>query len=148
MAKKRRYIPLSVRLKVALRQLAEAKGCLVKDLQLDHDPALNFRPMNARGSDTVPPANSPVHLIYRVQEGDHKVKTFGPGGEKRIHTRGSDVSEPGRLDRIAANRAEFQRRMKMNPAQRAAERERQTSKWPKGRGFPKSRGFDKPGKES
>ena len=128
--KKRRYIPLSVRLKVALRQLAEAKGCDVSELRLDHDPALNWRPKNARGTDTVPPANDPKHLVYRREEGDHKVKTFGLGGEKRIHTRGSDISEPKRLDRISDKTKEFQRKMKMGTAGRRAERERKTSKWP------------------
>lgn len=109
--KKRKAIPLGVRLEVALRQLAGLLGCAPGDLALDHDPALNWRPWNSDQSDTVPPANDPACLVYRRKKGDHDVKTFGPGGEKRIHTRGSDLSEPLRLDRISKKHSESQQRI-------------------------------------
>lgn len=123
--KKRKHIPLAARLEAALRQLSEFLGCAPDDLDLDHDPALNFRPMNKDGSDTIPPANDPANLIYRARA-DHKAKTFGPGGEKRIHTRGSDVSEPRRLDRLSEKHKAFRAR-----ALAVDKTAKPASKWPK-----------------
>ena len=128
--KKRKYIPLKVRLAVALRQLAEAKGCDPKALRLDHDPALELRDWNARKTDTVPPANSMLHLLYRVDE-DHKTKTYGPGGEKRITTRGGDNHTAKRIERLAQKNRDFQKLAGMGVMDRRQERERKTSKWPK-----------------
>ena len=67
---------------------------------------------------------------------DHKTKTFGPGGEKRIHTRNSDVSEPRRLDRVAAKHAEFRARVLGAPAPATKKRARPKRKIPN-RPFPK-----------
>lgn len=127
---KRRPIPLSVKLAVALRQLADLMGCEHGTLQLDHDPALDWRPWNDKHTDTIPPANSIEHLFWRPAA-VHKVKTFGPGGDKRVHTRGSDVSEPGRLDKIAVKHAEFRKSVLAVKKQRK----------PKSKGWPK-RKFD------
>ncbi len=69
------------------------------NIDFDHDPALNQRDYDTDAGDFIPPQNDTAHM--RARHADcHKVKTFGPGGEKRIHTRGSDRSEPGRLDKI------------------------------------------------
>jgi len=126
--KKRKSVPLSVQLETAKRQLAQFMGCDARALRLDHDPALNFRPMNEAGKDTVPAANSVDHLKWMI-EPDHKAKTFGPGNEKRIHTRGSDVSEPRRLDKISDKHKDFCARVfsfekKQKP---------RNAKWPKRR---------------
>lgn len=125
--KRRRYIPLTIRLRVALRQLAAVLECDARDLQLDHDPALVLRPLNTRKTDTVPPANSAEHLIYRAKE-SHKVKTFGPGGEKRITTRGGDIHESKRTARLSEKTAEFQRRVAMGIGRHTEAKPR--SKWP------------------
>lgn len=123
--KKRRPIPLATQLDVALRQLAGFLGAEPGDLQLDHRPALNFRPFNDAGTDTVPPANSAEHLAW-IPSADHKRKTFGAGGTSRISTRGSDISEPRRLDKIAAKQAIFRERVLA-----VEKREKPPSKWPK-----------------
>lgn len=39
----------------------------------------------------------------------HKQKTFGKGGAKRISKRGSDISEPLRIERISEKHREFVR---------------------------------------
>jgi hypothetical protein len=112
MALYRPAIPLEVKLRVVLRQLGEmfpddviaiAKknrclarqlngslamlasnlGCEVKDLRLDHDPALATRPQERRGLGKktyyVPDANDPEFMKYRPHgaqfEGSHDVKT-------------------------------------------------------------------------
>lgn len=125
--KRRRHIPVGVRLQVALRQLAGLLGCEVKDLRLDHDPALVLRPLNTRKTDTVPPANSPAHLSY-LPTLTHDTKTFGPGGSSRITTRGGDIHTAARIERLAEKRAEFQRRMAMGSVRHT---EVKPSKWPK-----------------
>ena len=108
--KKRKSIPLSIQLEAAKRQIAKALGVDVADLRLDHDPALNFRPMNEAGDDTVPPANDPAHLFW-IADAAHKIKTFGIGGERRVHTKGSDLSEPRRLDKLYAKIEDFRARV-------------------------------------
>ena len=72
----RPHIPLNICHRVALRQLAALLGCGIKDLHLDHDPALGARQRKGEGKKTVyiPDANDPEHLIYRDKH-DHHIKT-------------------------------------------------------------------------
>ena len=93
----RPYVPLDVRVQVAERQLkfhvwrshpqgsnAAKLSVLLRDLfngqpcQLDHDPALENRPFNARTKKYTPDANDPEFLIYRTKEG-HRIKTLVRG---------------------------------------------------------------------
>jgi hypothetical protein len=83
----------------------------IKDgIEWDHNPALVWRPVNRKGDDLTPAMNDP-HFIRPLRKEPHKLKTFGPGGEKRITTRGSDVAEPRRLDKISAKHIEFRKRL-------------------------------------
>lgn len=95
----RPYIPVPVRLQVALRQtwnrhdgvesnsrllkriLAELTRRLGGPLHLDHDPALeNRRKVFRKGVHVEydPPANDPNHLVYRTV-GEHYIKTHVRG---------------------------------------------------------------------
>lgn len=66
-----------------LSALAICLGCDVKDLRLDHDPALGARPQRRRGLGRktyyIPDANDPDHLFYRPHgpehAGSHLIKT-------------------------------------------------------------------------
>jgi hypothetical protein len=64
-----------------LFKLAGLLGCEVKDLRLDHDPALALRKRRGEGKNTVytPAANDPEFLRYRPHgtqfAGSHDVKT-------------------------------------------------------------------------
>jgi len=112
-------IPLSVKLRVLLRQLGDAfpdeminiaeeqgslgllvhdslqrlavlLGCDVKDLRLDHDPALGSREKVFKRGIHVgyrPDANDPEHLIYRTHA-DHLRKT---------NLRGDGAQHPDRV---------------------------------------------------
>jgi hypothetical protein len=111
----RPYIPISIRLQVAQRQLVVghsfvvAYSYLLMDCtkkirldrilafmfhapQLDHDPALILRKLNPRTGKYTPDANDPNYLIYR-EKADHQKKTSGrnPGASRTITTKGSDV---------------------------------------------------------
>lgn len=101
----RPYIPLKVRLTAALLQL----GLDPARAQLDHDPALELRKRTDDGG-YIPPANDPRYLVYRSSEA-HERKTNGPGGEKRITTRGSDTGEAKKLRHLTAQQEESRRRM-------------------------------------
>lgn len=121
MKRPRPYIPIKIRLKVALRQLKKAglnptdfeirmrrsygniskRGLLTLALQellqgaaaqLDHDPALILRPFNEETGKYDPDANDPEFLIWREQA-DHLEKTTGrrPGARRTITTKGSDI---------------------------------------------------------
>lgn len=93
----RPYIPLSVRLEVALRQLFGDEP-----FHLDHDPALCNRTIGYGPNGEVyyePAANDPDFLIYRNAE-SHRVKTFIKGeGARR-----SDMGQRRYLKRVIARR--------------------------------------------
>jgi hypothetical protein len=135
----RPYIPLSVRVKVAERQVKAlhepparmglADGARLFQLlwvlfgdqkyQLDHNPALALRRRRGTGKDTVysPAANNPDFLEYRLDDG-HLQKTTGraPGAERTVTSKGSDRWLIAKFNKLEG-------RTKRRP---------QTS-WPKGR---------------
>src|SRR6266699_5473713 len=119
MKRSRPYIPLSVRVKVAERQVYRLRyghlslhiyhlmsgpngprlDWLLSKLfqpgtpyQLDHAPALILRKFNERTGKYTPDANDPNHLVYR-ENADHGHKTTGrkPGAERTVTTKGSDI---------------------------------------------------------
>lgn len=127
----RPYIPMEVRLQVALRQAYQAGYCsagfsfpvsiqfqlqnallfLFGDEQahLDHDPALQNRERYAdkTGIHYIPDANDPNYLIYRTAQ-DHKIKTLvrGDGAQH------SDAALARKNKRIARNRDPKRRKRK------------------------------------
>lgn len=117
---RRPYIPLQTRLDAALLQL----GLDPETAELDHDPALELREKvyawrydrtmlsDKKGDSyyTVPDANDPQYLIWR-SKADHKRKTNGPGGEKRITTRGGDHGDAAHLRAVTAKEAAFRQRV-------------------------------------
>lgn len=95
----RPHIPLDVKLQVAARQLCQGNGlaCVLSvmasrwtkqakldwmlhvlfgagPVHLDHDPPLALRYYNERTGKYRPPANDPMHLVYRTAK-EHEVKT-------------------------------------------------------------------------
>jgi hypothetical protein len=60
--------------------------------QHDHRPPLMNRDFDPVTEKFTPDAND-VKFIDALTTDCHKVKTFGPGGEKRITTRGGDIGE-------------------------------------------------------
>lgn len=126
--KVRKAIPDRVKLQAALRRF----GLTTKDVQFDHNPALELRPYNALTGDTIPPANDPDHIDMLLVD-EHKVKTFGRGGEKRVSTADGDIGKIAKVRRLTAAQEESRRRML---AKDAGETPGRKSKWPK-RSFPK-----------
>jgi hypothetical protein len=121
--KRRKAIPDRVKLTAALRRF----GLTTADVQFDHNPALELRPWNPLTNDTIPPANSPDH-IEMLLIAEHKVKTFGAGGEKRISTADGDVGKIAKVRRLTAQQEEARRRML---AKDEGEKPQKKSKWPK-----------------
>lgn len=126
--------PMGVRLAACLLHLGftleEING--KNAIQWQHDPPLKDRKQRVVDGEIVfdPDQHDPRFLIP-MRADAHKVATFGPGGEKRIHKRGSDISEPLRMDRIGEKEREFQRRLlKGTPAKRKAKKDRSKRKWP------------------
>ncbi len=120
----RPYIPMPVRIKVAMKQGLDAglhktilnidhrrpfsRGTLEQMLralfgtapfELDHIPALAQRKFNPRTGKYTPDANDPAYLVYRLRD-DHRTKTYlrGDGAQR------SDVSQQRYLKRIAARK--------------------------------------------
>jgi hypothetical protein len=104
-----------------LRQLADLLGCKVKELRLDHDPALATRMKTGQGKHTVyyPEANDPEHLIYRTAHGHH-LKT---------NVRGDGAQYP---DRVLIKRERNRNKPKSRPKTKWGSRPlRSVSRWPK-----------------
>lgn len=162
----RPHIPLEVRCRVVLRQLGELwindclywhhrnfsglladrlgklatlLGCEVKDLRLDHDPALATRQRKGEGKNTVysPAANNPEFLIYREKHAHHiKTNVRGDGAQypdrvliKRERRRTRPKSA---LDKWADAKRRAAKRKWPNRLRRS----RAKFPWPKGRKIP------------
>lgn len=143
----RPHIPISVRVKVAERQVRDhhllsaaildgydpviSKGKWLKILlwhlfgdepfHLDHDPALVNRQFNERTQTYTPDANDPKYLIYRTKT-DHDIKTRIRGdGALR-----SDLSQARYNKQVAKNRDPGKPKRKWNSRPL-----RSASRWPK-----------------
>lgn len=77
----------------------------------DHRPPLMNRKWNARRRDYEPPANDPKFIRPLLPKCD-KAVTFGPGGEKRITTRGGDIGEKAHERALIEKYADFEKIMK------------------------------------
>lgn len=162
MKRPRPYIPVDVRCYVVLRQvgdlwpdklveesrhnlgallseklvhLAATLGCEVRDLRLDHNPALILREFNRRTGRYKPDANDWDFLIYRTAH-DHHLKTNVRGdGALR-----SDTAARMHQRRMDENRGKRKRRPKAKIKSRSfasvsgAKLRGGKRKWPK-RGF-------------
>lgn len=132
---------LKRRLEFLLFHVARALECEVKELRLDHDPALCNRPRKRRGlggkTYYFPDANDPKHLIYRSSHA-HDIKT-------RVRGDGAQHSDLALL-RIAKRRERKRAGGKLStnrlakPAKRRDKKPWPNRPMPKGRGFPKRRG--------
>lgn len=124
----RRAIPDMTKVTCVLNQDGKCscgKKLMAPDIRFDHDPSLNQRDYDTEAGDFIPPQNDTAYIIAKHTD-CHDVKTFGPGAEKRIHTRGSDRSEPGRLDAINRKHEEFRARL----TKPKAKKDKPKSKWP------------------
>lgn len=138
--KRRKNIPIMVKLQVALREL----GLTIEEVNWDHSPPLALREWDPVREDTIPPANDPNHIhILRIE--DHKTKTFGKGGEKRITTAGSDIHAIAKVKRLTEAQEDMRRRLlaKAEPEETKPANPRRQTKWPK-RSFPTRKKETKP----
>lgn len=136
--KRRKNIPVGVKLQVALKKL----GLTIEQVEWDHTPPLALREWDPVKQDTVPPANDPDHIQILLIK-DHREKTFGRGGEKRITTAGSDANKIAKVRRLTAQQEEARRRMlaKTSGEEPQETKPRRKTKWP-------SRPFGKRKKET
>lgn len=118
----RKKIPDRVKLLATLRRF----GLRPEDVQYDHNPALELRPINELTGDTIPPANDPAYIDMLLIE-EHKVKTFGRGGERRITTADGDIGKIAKVKRVSAKQEEFRRALLTKQTGEPAPRK---SKWP------------------
>ena len=88
----------------SLCMLAVLLGCDVRDLRLDHNPALALRKRKGEGRDTIyiPAANDPEFLIYRDYH-SHHIKT---------NVRGDGAQYPDRVLIKRARRSERPKKKK------------------------------------
>lgn len=118
-----------------LTRLAELLNCEVKDLRLDHDPALGAREKVFRKKvhvDYIPSANDPEHLRYRPHgpqfAGSHLIKT-NVRGEHGQHPDRVLIKKQRRLEKGAQP---VKRRVAF-PGKNKASRPKPKRQWPKGR---------------
>ena len=132
MSTRRKRIPDRVKLIAALRRM----GLTIEQVEFDHDPALALRRVNRETGDTIPPANDPEHITMLLVT-EHKAKTFGKGGEKRVTTAGSDIGKIAKLARLEKQAEENRRRMLAKEPGSPPDR---MSRWPKRKIPSKARG--------
>lgn len=120
---KRKAIPAQVKLVAALRRF----NLTTQDVQFDHNPALELRVLNTVTGDLIPPANDPDYIDMLLID-EHKVKTFGRGGEKRISTSDGDIGKIAKMRRLSAKQEESRRRM-LSTEPRTEPKPK--SRWPK-----------------
>ena len=120
--RRRKAIPDRVKLIVTLREL----GLTIAEVNFDHHPMLEMRPINEETGETIPPANDPdgIRLLMIT---DHKRKTFGPGGETRITTAGGDIHALAHTRRLTKDQEDFRRRLL---AKEPGQPRQRTGKWP------------------
>lgn len=126
----RKHISMRLQRDVALRQM----GLDPAVVELDHDPALALRKVNAALNDYDPPQHDPNYLRWRMPA-EHKVKTFGC----KATTAGSDIHLIAKSKRVTRDQEDFRRRML---AKEPGQDVRPGSKWAKGRKL-QSRGFER-----
>ena len=135
----RKAIPVTVKLRVVIRQDSKCSSCgerlgKLDDTEFDHIPAVQLRCWDPEAKDTVPPSNDETHIFAKHVD-CHAAKTFGSKASKR----GADVTEIARTKRIAKDTEDFRRRMlaKTDPSIEVEPSSKQPKRaWPK-RSFPK-----------
>lgn len=144
---KRPSIPCKVRLQVLLNQDGRSTICKerlgrIEDTHFDHRPPLSERKFDTEAWDTIPPANDPAH-IEAITVDQHDKRTNGPGGERRITTRGSDAGNRAKDRAIIAREAEHAEAMKAKTSghkglapKKPGRRLQSRSSFPRGRKFP------------
>lgn len=106
----------------------KAFGLTIDQVAFDHDPALELRPLNEDGTDTVPPQLDPGH-IFMLRVEDHKAKTFGRRGESDLSiSYQGDVSRIAKARRLTAEQERFRERLL---AKEAGQQREESSRWPK-----------------
>ena len=114
-----------------LAELGPKLGCEPKDLQLDHDPALENRPFNKRTQKYTPDANDPDFLLYREKHA-HKIKTLVRGDGAQLSD-AAQARKRKRAERKKHLQAGSARRRQKRPSQvkRAADSGAKVRrKWP------------------
>lgn len=99
---KRKAIPLHVKLNACLRLLGFDPEA--DEIEWDHTPALQLRPVDATGADYDPPQLDWRH-IEPLKKADHGVKTTGRKGQSKLSVSGEgDVSRIAKAVRLEAAR--------------------------------------------
>ena len=108
---RRKPIPIGVKLHAALLLLGYTDEEITNGgIEWDHCPALALRFFNEETGELEPAANDP-RFIRPIRTANHATKTFGPGGEKRVTTAGSDIHAIAKAKRQSRETEEFRRRL-------------------------------------
>lgn len=122
MKRPRPSIPNRVKFEVWSRQKGLCRDCRgphenprIGYVEFDHRPPLSIRTYTVEDGYT-PPANDPDYIDMLCAP-CHSRRTFGPGGERRITTRGGDIGELAHTKRINKKHREHLERMRQEVAE-------------------------------
>lgn len=127
----RRTIPLAVQLAVALRML----GYRREDIEFDHDPALSLRKWDDKAQDFDPPQLDADFIVIRTKA-EHRTKTTGRKGERRVTSYGSDQHAVAKVKRLEQSRLRLMTPAEMErfePRRKKRKIPARANQWPKGR---------------
>lgn len=97
---RRPHMPLSVKLHAALLALGFTDEEITGGgIEWDHSPCLALRFVDPETGQLVPHPNDP-QFIRPLRKADHKAKTNGRRGEKRVTSAGSDIHAIARSRRL------------------------------------------------
>lgn len=103
----RKNIPDRVKKEVLSRQNHHCDECrqifvTTDKIQFDHRPAIIRRPVNAAGTDYIPPQLDPAFIDAVHDLPCHLRRSTGrsPGAEKTVTTKGSDAHYKAKFDRL------------------------------------------------
>ncbi len=97
---RRKPIPAMVKLASVLLE----RGLRLDQVQWDHHPALELRPVNEAGDDYDPPQHDPVY-IQMLTIDEHKQKTSGRRGESKLSIRDGDQGKIAKVRRLILKQA-------------------------------------------
>lgn len=106
----RKHIPLGVKLHACLLLLGFTDEEINGGIQWDHDPPLALRFVNPETGEMEPHPNDP-NFLRPLANQEHRFKTCGRRGEKRVTSAGSDQHAIGKVRRLSADQEEAHRRM-------------------------------------
>lgn len=134
---KKKAIPNKLKLQIYIAhggrcaRTGEKLGHYLRDVEYNHTPPVAVRPVNAAGTDYIPPQLDP-NYIEPLKPSVHKVETNGESVEKKhLLAKNHDKAKISRTRNLRESHQEF---LEAQASKVCGQKRRRSGKWPS-RGF-------------